>query len=198
MMRWYVARAHPGMEETAERNLLRQGLDEGSVFAPGTALRRSVFNRTKAMIFPGYVFVRLDLDADICVLPWQRINHTRGVIRLLPSHLERPSPLPLGFIEELMVLVDDGEFDESRVVELIKRFAPGELVSVISGPLAGRSLDFVRYHKGALICLTSLLGKEIEVPIREHQVLKIRTMTRVRAPQYRRGPRQKCAGAVAS
>jgi transcriptional antiterminator RfaH len=194
MDREYVAQTHPGAEAVADLNLRRQGFD---CYVPAIAIKRR-FGRDKQPIFPGYLFVTLDLSGPD---RWQAVNGTRGVVRLLPSHLERPSPLPRGFVAELRGRVEGGEYDEWTVEDVVRGYAPGALVFVRSGPFAEHEGKFQFYRKGCLYVLLALLGRELSVPIPAHQVVpgegainagRITTRTSTMAPQFgrRRGAKE--------
>src|SRR5271166_1469580 len=92
--RWFVARVLPHREASAQFNLHRQGYRS---FAPG--LRRTIrhartMRNVIAPLFPGYIFVILDLSAD----RWRCVNSTIGVASLIMG-VEQPTPVPPGIVE---------------------------------------------------------------------------------------------------
>jgi transcriptional antiterminator RfaH len=130
--RWYVAAIMVGYEATAVEHCSRQGFE---LYVP-MLLDREIDQGRRVEVrrprFKGYGFVSLDLDQD----QWRSVNGTRGVRHLLPLHLERPSPLPIGFIERLQA-------EPEKVEEIIVEFAIDDLVRFISGPLASYSARIV-------------------------------------------------------
>ena len=67
-----------------------------------TIVRQQSFQGGKKLIteqplFPSYIFVKFDIDST----RWHAVNHTVGVVRLLPERLERPQALPPAFIAGL-------------------------------------------------------------------------------------------------
>lgn len=87
--RWFVARVLPGREASAHFNLQRQ---EFRSFAP--KVRRTVRHARKlqtvrAPLFPGYIFVILDLS----VHRWRCVNSTIGVSSLIMGAARR-CPFP--------------------------------------------------------------------------------------------------------
>lgn len=127
--RWYVAVIMPGNEGIAIEHLVRQGFE---IYIP-MMVNRQVNDHGKwadvrRYRFRGYGFVSLDLDQD----QWRSVNGTRGVRYLLPQHLERPTPLPVGFIERLMAMPEKTE-------QIIIEFAIDDLVRFVAGP-------FETYH----------------------------------------------------
>ena len=87
--RWFVARVHPLRESSAQLNLHRLGFRS---FAP--RVRRTVRHARKlrnvlAPLFPGYIFLILDLSRD----RWRSVNSTFGVASLIMG-AEQPIPVP--------------------------------------------------------------------------------------------------------
>jgi transcription antitermination factor NusG len=169
MERDYVARGIPGLETVAAEHLGDQGFRP---FVPAGALRRARRGRVGPafrVVFPGYIFIeKLDLDGT---LRWQSINGTRGVVRLLPVHTERPSPLPIGWLAGLKDVVASGEYDEKSMDELMRRYVKDDLIAIRSGPFEGHTGRFEYYHKGCLHVLLRLLSREIGVSVPAHQVM---------------------------
>ena len=122
--RWYAVKAIARKEQIAACNLTRQGFE---AYLP--LIFRSQQFQTKAQVrpaafFPGYLFVKLDLDGQ----PWRSVNGTIGVSRLVQFG-ERPTAVPRGLIEGLKLLTSDtGElqFGDDLVV--------GASVRVMAGP----------------------------------------------------------------
>src|SRR3546814_15823665 len=79
MTRWYVAQTQAQGEERARLNLERQGF---RTYLPRYRRERRHARRrdvVKAPLFPGYIFIELDLEQS----PWRSINGTFGVTRLV-------------------------------------------------------------------------------------------------------------------
>jgi transcription elongation factor/antiterminator RfaH len=99
--RWFAARAKPKQEELALVNLSRQGFD---AFLP--RVRRPPSPKAKRSpklalgpLFPGYVFVGLDIGRE----RWRAVNSTLGVMYLVRFG-DQPAPLPVGLIERMRAL----------------------------------------------------------------------------------------------
>ena len=84
------------------------------------------FRTVRAPLFPGYLFVALNLQRH----RWRSVNGTFGVARLLMMG-ESPAPVPAGIVEPIMALCD-----ASGLVQFDKGFKPGQRVQVLSGPFA--------------------------------------------------------------
>ena len=170
MLRWHAAQVNSGLDLTVRRGLKREGFeDDGrAVFSPSFPLQRSRFGRDTGDVFPGYLFLRLDLEDPGFV--WQKARRIRGIQRLLPGD-DFPGALPEGFVEEAMRLTDKGAFTPKRAAELVMSFRPGDYVEVAHGPFAGYGGEMVRYRKGSMQVLLSLLGGKREVTISPSNVL---------------------------
>ena len=147
--RWYVVQAQH--EARAQINLRRQGFD---AWLPQTRRVDSVL----APLFPGYLFVRLDLKTA----RWRSINGTFGVIRLLCSG-DTPLALPEGLVEEIMQRCD-------APLPPPRRPAVGEAVKVAFGPFAGLEGLFEEMSgRDRVLLLFDLLGRKVraDVPVVE-------------------------------
>ncbi|MDO8837353.1 MAG: transcription termination/antitermination NusG family protein [Parvibaculum sp.] len=127
--RWYVAAVQPGREDAVEVHLARQGFVS---FAPRrlkTVKHARRLTERKVPLFPGYVFVSLDLDLQ----RWRSVNGTFGV-RSLVTAGDRPSPVPRGLVESFIDLTD-----MSGTMNAGPDLTPGQRVQVLTGPFA----DFI-------------------------------------------------------
>ena len=145
--RWYVATALPHRDYHAEFNLNRQGL---RCFAP--KVRRTVRHARKlrtvlAPLFPGYIFVILDLSRH----RWRSVNGTIGVASLIMG-AEQPLPVPPGVVETLMRLDRDLEI--------------GQKVRILSGPFADAICRLVHLdEKGRVRVLLEIMGGQVAVQL---------------------------------
>lgn len=124
---WFAAQLKPNCLAIARRNLERQGF---RVLAPMTIeTRRSGgrFRTEPRPLFPGYVFVAVDLRSA----RWRAINSTQGVTRLV-SFGGRPAPLPAGLAEQIAL-----QCDADGVLRPVSDLEPGCAVLVTEGPFAG-------------------------------------------------------------
>jgi transcriptional antiterminator RfaH len=155
---WYVVHTQPREERRAERNLRIQRY---TVFAP--FLRRNArharqWKTTEVPLFPGYIFVKLDLARD----RWLSINGTAGVTALLAVR-DRPLPLPEGLVEALIAGQrgrSTGSDDEELHVS--------ESVQLNGDPFAGLvgRIEHVD-AKGRVQVLLEIMGRA--VPVQTHR-----------------------------
>jgi len=153
---WFVANTRPQGEVQARAHLERQGFH---VFCPlyRKTIRHARQRReVEAPLFPGYIFVQLDLSQ-----PWTIVNGTRGVRRLLAQG-ERPLALPAGFVETLQ-----RQMREQGVIALEPAFGIGAAVRIVEGPFAELIGTVERLDAtGRVQVLLELLGRSVAVKMR--------------------------------
>jgi transcription antitermination factor NusG len=150
--RWFVAQTLARREPLAALRLQAQGYE---IFLPQMVktVRHARKTRTvQVAVFPGYIFVALDLARD----RWRSINGTIHVSRIITGETY-PIPVPVKVIDALMSYQD-----ENGICRFDKDLKPGEKVRVVAGPFAeivGRiaSLD----DKGRARILLEILGGEV-------------------------------------
>ena len=123
---WYVVHTQPACEARAGTHLTAQGY---GLFCP--SLRKTVRHARKSTVkltplFPGYLFLSLDLSRD----RWRNINGTRGVVRLLTQG-DVPKAVPTGIIETLQARTDS-----QGALVLAPALSVGQHVRITEGPLA--------------------------------------------------------------
>lgn len=158
MERWYVVETQARAEARALDHLARQGY---AAYLPRYRRRRRHARRTEivaAPLFPGYLFVRMDLGAT----RWRAIRSTVGVRRLVCEG-EAPLPVPAGVVEDIRAR-EDG--DGLVPVADPAPFLPGESVRVTAGPLRDQVGWFQRLaDRERVVVLLSLLGRPHAVPV---------------------------------
>ncbi|MFC3227193.1 transcription termination/antitermination protein NusG [Marinibaculum pumilum] len=159
MRRWYVVEALPRSEERAAINLQRQGM---RTYLPRYRKRRRHARKVElvpAALFPGYLFVRLDVAAE----PWRRVNGTFGC-RQLVCDGEMPAPLPRGVIRALKAREDEDGFVLFGLPS--DSFCRGDRVRITDGPLAERMglVDSVTDAQ-RVVLLLDMLGRRVRVQL---------------------------------
>lgn len=157
-LRWYVVHTRPRAEETALRNLLRQGFVG---FLPRYLKRRRHARRIEripAPLFPGYLFVAMDLAKA----RWRAISSTIGV-----SHLVclggSPVPVPDGVVEDIQARAAENGM---IAAEPAAPFSKGDRVQVLSGALADRTGFFdCASDEERVILLLDMLGRQVRVKV---------------------------------
>ena len=158
---WYVASLRPNSERTAVINLERQDF---RCFLPTrikTTRHARQFRTTRAPLFPGYMFIALDLSRQ----PWRSINGTHGVVSLVMSGAA-PAVVPRGVVESLMELTAaDG------IVRFDHDLAVGQRVKLLAGPFADCIGILDRLDdRGRVRVLLEMMGSHVPVTSRTDEL----------------------------
>lgn len=158
---WYVLHTRSRFENKVNEGLERKSKE---VFLPKVLVRSKRRDR-KVMIrvplFPGYVFVKTDLD------PADQLDivKTAGIVRFVGNR-SGPQPVPDEAIDALRVMVDTG-LDISTGTRLKK----GDRVIVVQGPFTGIRGTFARYRgRGRIVVNIDALGQFAAVEVNEDDI----------------------------
>ena len=161
---WYVLHTKSRFESVVNDGLIKKSIE---VFLPKILVRSKRRDRKmmiRVPLFPGYLFVKTDLD------PYKRIEilKTVGAVRLI-GNKDGPVPVLSETIESLQIMVaGDGK------VITGPGFKKGDPVTVIYGPFTGVTGTFVRYRgKGRVVIDISALGRFAGVDVSEEDVERI-------------------------
>ena len=124
MKHWYLVQFKSNAHRLAERNLRRQGFETFLPMQETCRRGASRFVSVLRPLFPGYIFVKIAIEAA----PWCKINSTIGVSRIV-SLGGNPKPLPLQLISKLML-----RCDVSGKVLPPKKLNAGDSIEVLTGP----------------------------------------------------------------
>lgn len=162
---WYVLHTRSRFEQVVFDGLEGKRLD---TFLPKITVmskRRDRRKKIRIPLFPGYVFVKSDLNAHERL----EIVKTIGVVRIV-GNKDGPVSVPAQSIESLRIMVaGENEVHTGRI-----RLKKGDRVMVVEGPFAGVMGTFVRY-KGAerVIVSVEALGQFAAVDVSEECVEKL-------------------------
>lgn len=155
--RWYVVQTRPYQEERALAHLTRQGFATFFPTYERTIRHGRQFRTAPSALFPNYLFVRFRIDQD----QWRCVNSTLGVSRLISSG-EKPSPVPIGAVEEMI---------SSDCRTPMATFEEGAPIRIATGPFAGLTGSLLRLDpNGRVKVLLSILGGNVPLMI-ESKVL---------------------------
>jgi transcription elongation factor/antiterminator RfaH len=158
---WYVLHTRSRFENVVHDGLVRKSVE---VFLPKVLVQSKRRDRKKMIrvpLFPGYVFVKTDLN------PYKHLEilKTIGAVRLIGNKNE-PLPVVNGVIDSLKIMVR-AEFP----VTTGSRFQAGDRVVVVEGPFTGVTGTFVRYKgHGRVVVNVEALGQYAAVEVREEDV----------------------------
>ena len=158
---WYVLHTKSRFENVVNEGLTKKSIE---IFLPKVKVRSKRRDR-KAMIqvplFPGYVFVKTDLN------PYEHIEivKTVGAVRMIGNR-DGPVAVPEVNIESLKIMVAG-----NNSVTTGRRFRKGDRVMVVDGPFAGVTGTFIRYKgKKRVVVYIEALGQFASVEVREDEV----------------------------
>lgn len=165
---WFVAATLHRQEDRAEEELAKQGF---VVFAPTVWERRTKNRkiiREEVPMFPGYIFVRLDLARD----PWGLIRATRGIhdAGLIGMRPGKPSPMPDALIA--FVAANAAELNEEFIARA-KASLKGKTLLVTAGAWAGFRGECTMHRNDRIRLLLSLFGRPTEVEMPTSRVEKV-------------------------
>lgn len=153
---WYVLHTKSRFESVVHDGLVKKSVE---VFLPKALVQSKRRDRKKMIrvpLFPGYVFVKTDLN------PHEHLDilKTIGAVRLIGNKNE-PISVASEVIDSLKIMVT-GEFP----VETGFRFQTGDKVVVLNGPFAGIVGVFVRYKGSARVIVNvEALGQYAAVEV---------------------------------
>lgn len=171
--KWYVIQTYSGMEEKV-RDAIRNNLDMmgmadkvAQILVPEeeiVELKGARRIEKKRKMFPGYVFLEMDLTNE----SWYAIRQTPGVSRFIGTKVK---PTPVSDREMQRVLKQIGVKGEKLEVA----FERGESVRVISGPFRGYTgtVDEINVDKGTLKVLINIFGRDTPVEVNFEHAEKI-------------------------
>jgi len=158
---WYVLHTRSRFENVVSDGLHKKSLD---AFLPKHKVRSKRRDRRVVIsvpLFPGYVFVKSDLDPDEHL----SILKTVGVVRIIGNH-DGPIPVPEDTVESLRIMIAGTE-----TVETGKRLRKGDRVMVVQGPFTGVTGHFLRYRgRGRIVINFEALGQYAGVDVNEEDV----------------------------
>lgn len=161
---WYVLHTKSRAEKVVHELLAKKSIE---AFLPTTHVRSKRKDRRVMLdlpLFPGYVFVRTDLQAD----RYLSILKTPGAVKLI-GNKEGPVSVGTPIVESLQIMVRAGQ---SILTE--NSFQKGETVMVVRGPFAGVTGIFSTYRgSGRVIVFIDLLGQSASVEVDEDDIEQI-------------------------
>ncbi len=161
---WYVLHTRSRFENVVHDGLYKKSLE---VFLPKIKVpsrRRDRKLMIKVPLFPGYLFVKTDLN------PYQHLEivKTAGAVRLIGSK-EGPIPVSESTVESLQIMVAT-----DHPVTTGTRLKKGDRVMVVAGPFAGVTGTFVRYRgKQRVVVNIEALDQYAGVDVDENDIERL-------------------------
>lgn len=171
---WYAIQTYSGSEQSVKRaieNLIRENKIEHRlerIVVPTEDIIEVKNNKKKISersLYPGYVFVKLDLDTEL----WHLIQSLPRVSRFI-GEAKKPTPLSEADINTILEKVENRAAPKPKVF-----FDAGEVVRIIEGPFAnftGTVEEYDMEHR-KLKLNVSIFGRSTPIEILYSQVEKI-------------------------
>ncbi len=164
MNRWYAVQTKSRQEQIARENLVRQ---EFRVHLPLIRMakkrRRGRWQTVTEALFPGYLFVELDLLIQNAA----PIRSTRGVLGLVRCGVT-PLPVPPALMEQLLAASNGDE----ALIDAESFIKPGDRVELVEGPMAGlTAIVQEKTSEKRVLLLLDLLGRKNKVVVDIQQLV---------------------------
>jgi len=160
---WAAVSLKPNQTHKAEANLKRQEID---FLAPKIIVTKRQHNRfinKINLLFPGYIFVNIDLSTD----DPRKVQSTYGVSQILKVG-GQIGTLPKNFIEELK----SAKLDVPQTCEV--GLKPGDNIEIIRGPFAGLIAKITELDsQNRLKCLFNILQGKINMSMNGKDVVVV-------------------------
>ena len=121
---WYALAVQPRKESYVEKRLKSDGYSVAWPRFLKTTLHARRSRRVAASLFPGYLFVQLDLSRH----SWRQVNWTPGTIGLVKFG-DQPTPLDDGFVSMCI-----RNLPENGIIEFEQSVEVGDRVRAVGGP----------------------------------------------------------------
>ncbi len=165
MASWYVVHTKSRQETSARDHLERQSFHTHLPLVQAPRHRRGRWQSLTEPLFPGYLFINLDIESQN-VVP---IRSTRGVIGLVRFG-NQLCPAPNGLVEELI----SSQPEADRPLDFAQLFRPGGEVEIVDGPLVGlKAIVEANSNQDRVHILLDLLGKSSRVTLPSNQIAPI-------------------------
>ena len=158
---WYVLHTKSRHEKVVNDLLLKKSVEAYLPIVTVRSKRRDRKVMIRVPLFPGYLFVKTDLQPNSHL----EVVKTFGAVRLL-GNKQGPVAVPDDTINSLQIMVSS-----EHPVTTGSRLKIGDKVMVVYGPFAGVVGTFVRYGgKGRVIVNIEALGQYAGVEVSEEDI----------------------------
>lgn len=175
--KWYLVQVVSNYEIKVKEQLQNRQFAEGEegikeIYLPTTTVVTKTGRTRKKSLFPGYIFVKVEMTDDA----WFIIRNTQYVTGIVGSSGQRakPTPIPQTQIDTMVekALVEQAKHDSKAVDPSMVGFKKGDLVDVLTGNFAGnigKVID-IDYSNAKVTVEIEFLGRKSEVPLSINEV----------------------------
>ncbi len=175
-MRWYVVHAYSGMEKSVQRALTerieRAAMQDkfGQILVPSeevVEVKNGHKTVTERRLFPGYVFVEMEMTDDT----WHLVKNTNKVTGFIGGKSNKPTPIGPDEVAKIMQQVQEGvEKPRPKVL-----YEVGEVIRIKEGPFTdfNGNVEEVNYEKSKVRVTVTIFGRATPVDLDFAQVEKV-------------------------
>ena len=158
---WAILQFKPNAHKLAERNLNQQGFKTFLPFEGVSEYKNQKLITTHRPLFPGYMFVAIERKD----MPWQKINSTYGVSKLL-TLTEEPYIVDDNVVSSIMA-----NCNHDGVLLPQKQFSKDDCVRIISGPFDDFFAKVLSIDKNQRIwILINIMGQATRTLVKAKQL----------------------------
>ena len=172
--KWYAIQVYSGSEKAVKKAIENLAQEENlkdrikEVVVPTEdviEVKGGKKKITERSIYPGYVFVNMDLDLDL----WQKIQSLPKVSRFI-GESKKPTPISEADVQKILEKAQKKGAPKPKI-----SYEPGEMVRITEGPFANFTGVVEEYdmEHGKLKLNVSIFGRSTPVEILYTQVEKI-------------------------
>ena len=176
-MRWYVLKAVSGRENNCREQIVaslrakKLETKVGQMLIPAeriTEVKRGKKVTTERKLYPGYIYVEMDLDISAMEI----INNVDGVTGFLGADPRNPDPLTADEADRIIRIATAATADEQRKELVQVPYKLNDRVKVKEGTFAGMEGDIAEINqtKGELRVMITVFGRQTPVWLEVWQV----------------------------
>jgi transcription antitermination factor NusG len=168
--RWYILQVKRGADIAVDKLLEEARIEHWIAQETKVVRRRGRYGmcRPKAMtvpFLPGYIFIKVIW----CAPCWEAIAGLKGVVGMIGG-AERPSQVPEDKLRKLQAFV---QHDPEAIRAMLRKFNPGDKVSVDDGPFASFPGEVVDVDdRGRAVIEVMLFGRPVRTDLSIAQISK--------------------------
>lgn len=178
--RWYIVGTYSGYENSVKQDLERRTETMNmkdkiyQVMVPEETVEVTDKKGKKKLkvnkLFPGYVFVEVEVEGEMDEKVWFMIRNTPKVTGFLGSSGGGTKPVPVPVDEMNRILVSLGIIAKPSL-----EFNVGDKIEVVDGPFAEKVFNIteVNLDSEEVVVLVEMVGRQVPMTLNFKQIKKI-------------------------
>ncbi len=178
--KWYIVQTYSGQENSVTEDLKHRSISMGfkdiilDVISPDETYEETKKDGTKVTktrkMFPGYVFVLMEVEKEVDERAWFMIRNTQKVTGFLGSSGNGTKPNPVPQSEMDVILMRMGVLEKPRF-----EIGLGDKVLIINGPWRDQiaSVSAINEEKQIITVLVEMFGRLTPTELAFDEVKKV-------------------------